>query len=94
MDAEFVTKAPQGAVPIPPAVPQMQLVYHQGMSDHEAVLFYAKVGRIFFNGTSDPLDFLHTIEIRTRTAHREYQQILIVELSVERPSSAESAISV
>ena len=94
MDAEFVTEAPQGAVPIPPAVPQMQLMYHQGMSDLEAALFYARVGRIFFNGKSDPLDFLHAIETRTRTTHTEYQQILILELSVESPSSVESAISV
>ena len=94
VDAEFIAKAPQGAVPIPSAVPQMQPVYQYGMSDPEAALFHARVGRIPFDGTSDPLDFLHAIETRTRTAHTEYQRMLIVELSIERPSSAESAISV
>ena len=56
------------------------------MSDPEAALFYARVGRITFDGTSDPLDFLHAIETRTRTAHSEYQRIMIVELSVEGPA--------
>ena len=56
------------------------------MSDLEATLFYARDGMISFNGTSDPLDFLYAIKIRTRTAHTEYQQIMIVELSVEGPA--------
>ena len=56
------------------------------MSDPEAALFYARVGRISYDGTSDPLDFLDTIETRTRTAHTEYQRIMIVELSVEGPA--------
>ena len=42
------------------------------MYDPEAALFYAKVGRVVFDRTSDPLDFLHAIETRTRTAHTEY----------------------
>ena len=53
------------------------------MSDPEAALFYARVGRISFDGISDPWDFLCAIETRTRTTHTEYQQIMIVELSVE-----------
>ena len=69
-------------------------MYQQGMSDPEAALFYARVGRISFNGTSDMLDFVHAIETGTRTAHTEYQRILIVKLLVERPSSVESTISV
>ena len=52
MDTEFVPKAPQGTPLIPPVVPQMQLVYQQGMSDLEAALFYARVGKISFDGTS------------------------------------------
>ena len=72
----------------------MQHVYQQVMSDPEAALFYVRFGRISFNGTSNLLDFLHAIEMGTQTAHTEYQQILIVELSGERPSSAKSAISV
>ena len=42
------------------------------MSDSEATLFYARVGKVAFGRTSDPLDFLHAIETRTRTAHTEY----------------------
>ena len=64
------------------------------MSDLEADLFYARVDKIFFNDTSDLLDFLHSIEMGTRTAHTEYQWILIVKLSVERSSSTESVISI
>ena len=73
----------QDTEPIPPAVPPMQQVYQQGMSYPETILFYARVGRISFDGTSDPLDFLHAIETRTQTTHTEYQRIMIVELSVE-----------
>ena len=40
-------------------------MYQQGMSDLEVALFYAKVSMISFDGTSDPLDFLHAIEIST-----------------------------
>ena len=68
-----MAKTPQGAVPIPPTIPQMQRAYQQGMSDPEAALFYARAGRISFDGTSDPLDFQHAIETRTRTAHTKYQ---------------------
>ena len=35
------------------------------MLDPEATLFYAKVGRISFNGIFNPLDFLHAIKTRT-----------------------------
>ena len=86
VSAEYVVKTSQDTEPIPPAVPLMQQVYQQGMSDPEAALFYARVGRISFDGTSDPLDFLHAIETRTQTAHTEYQRIMIVELSVEGPA--------
>ena len=68
--AEYVVETSQDTEPIPPAVPLMQQVYQQGMSDPEAALFYARVGRISFDGTSDPLDFLQSIETRTWTAHR------------------------
>ena len=61
----------------------MQPMYQQGMSDPEAALFYTRVGKISFDGTSDPLEFLHAIEMRTQTAHTEYQRIMIVKLSVE-----------
>ena len=57
---------------IPPTVPQMYPMYQQGISDPEAALFYVRVGRISFDGTSDLLDFLHAVETRTRTTHTEY----------------------
>ena len=72
VSAEYMVETSQDTEPIPPVVPLMQQVYQQGMSDPEAALFYARVGRISFDGTSDPLDFLHAIETRTRTAHTEY----------------------
>ena len=53
------------------------------MSVIEAMTFYASIGRIFYDSTSDPLDFLQTIELRTRTVHTEHQRMLIVELSIE-----------
>ena len=36
-----------------------------------------------FDGTSDALDFLNTIEARTRTCYTDYQRIMVVELSVQ-----------
>ena len=56
------------------------------MSNPEAALFYARVGRISLDKTFDPLDFLHSIEMRTQTTHTEYQRIMIVEFSVEGPA--------
>ena len=53
------------------------------MSDLEAELFYARVVRISYDGTSDPLDFLHAIESKTRTTDTEYQKMLTTELSIE-----------
>ena len=75
VNAEFVAETLKDAEPIPPAVPLMQPMFQHGaqvMSDPEAALFYAKVGRVAFDGTSNPLDFLHAIETRTRTTHTEY----------------------
>ena len=58
VSAEYMVETSQDTEPIPPAVPLMQQVYQQGMSDPETALFYARVDRISFDGTSDPLDFL------------------------------------
>ena len=56
------------------------------MSDPEATLFYAKVGRISFDGIFNPLDFLHAIKTRTQTAYTVYQRVRNLELSVEGPA--------
>ena len=88
-----MAETPHDTEPVPPAIPQMQSMYQQGMLDPEVTLLYTRVGRISFDGTSDPLDFLHAIEMRTQIVRTEYHQILIVELSVERPVQ-HSAISV
>ena len=53
------------------------------MSDADTTLLYSTVGRVSFNGTGDALDFLNTIEARTRTACTYYQWIMVVELSVQ-----------
>ena len=36
-----------------------------------------------FDGTGDVMDFINTIEARTRTGFNDYQKIMIVELSVQ-----------
>ena len=56
------------------------------MSELEIALYNARVSRVTFDRTSDPLVFLHVIETKTRTAHTEYQRIMIIELSVEGPA--------
>ena len=61
----------------------MRPLFQQGaqiMSDSDATLFYARVIRISYDGTSDPLDFLHVIESGTWTVYTEYRRMLIVEL--------------
>ena len=49
----------------------------------DAALLYSRVGRVFFYGTGDTLDFLNTIEARTRTACTYYQWIMVVELFIQ-----------
>ena len=41
------------------------------------------MGRISFDGTGDALDFLNIVEARTRTCYTDYQQIIVVELSIQ-----------
>ena len=53
------------------------------MSDANASLLYSRVGRVSFDGTRDALDFLNTIEAKTRTGYTDYQRIMIAELSVQ-----------
>ena len=54
---------------------------HQ-MTDADAALLYSRVGRVYFDGTGDALDFINTIESRTRTGYSDYQRMLVVEISV------------
>ena len=42
------------------------------MTYANAALLYSRVGRVVFDGTSDALDFINTIEARTRTGYTDY----------------------
>ena len=53
------------------------------MSNVDATLLYSRVGRVSFDDKGDALDFLNTVEARTRTGYTDYQQIMVVELSVQ-----------
>ena len=53
------------------------------MSDADAALLYSKVSRVSFDGTGDALDFLSTIEAKTRTGYSNYMRIMVVELSIQ-----------
>ena len=53
------------------------------MTNANVALLYSKVGRIAFDGTSDALDFINTIEAITRTGYIDDQRIMIVEFSVQ-----------
>ena len=52
------------------------------MTDADVVLLYSRIGRVYFDGTGDALDFVNTIESRTRTGYSDYQRIMVVEISV------------
>ena len=61
-----------------PLVQQMLQQRNQRMSDAEAAVLYTKVGRVPFDGTRDAMDFMNTIEARTRTVYNDYQRELQV----------------
>ena len=42
------------------------------MTDADAALLYSRVGRVYFDGMGDALDFVNTIESRTRTGYSDY----------------------
>ena len=42
---------------------------NQEMSDAEAAALYTRVGRVSFDGTGDAMDFINTIEAKTRTGY-------------------------
>ena len=56
---------------------------NQEITDAESALLYCRVGRVLFDGTGDAMDFINTIEARTRTGYNDYQKIMVVELSVQ-----------
>ena len=66
-----------------PLVQQMLQQRNQEMSDADVALLYSRVGRVLFDGTGDAMDFINTIEARTRTGYNDYQRIMVVELSVQ-----------
>ena len=53
------------------------------MSNADEALLYSRVGRVYFDGTGDALDFLNIIEARTQTGYSDYQRIMVVELSIQ-----------
>ena len=53
------------------------------MTDADAALLYSRVSRITFDGSGDALNFINTIEARTRIGYTDYQRIMMVELSVQ-----------
>ena len=63
-----------------PLVQQMLQQRNQEMTDADAAVLYTRVGRVSFDGTGDAMDFINTIEARTRTGYNDYQRIMIVEL--------------
>ena len=75
----------QGLAALNQAMPLVQQMLHQRdhqMTDADAALLYSRVGRVYFDGTGDALDFINTVESRTRTRYSDYQRILVVEISV------------
>ena len=54
------------------------------MTDADAALLYSRVGRVYFDGMGDALNFVNTIESRTRTGYSDYQRIMVVEISVKQ----------
>ena len=53
------------------------------MSNAEAAVLYTRVGRAPLDGTGDVMDFINTIEARTRIGYNDYQRIMVVELSLQ-----------
>ena len=66
-----------------PLVQQMLQQRNQEMSDPEAAILYTRVGRVLFDGTGNAMDFINTIEARTRTGYNDFQRLMVVELSLQ-----------
>ena len=86
MNAKFIAETPQGAEPIPPAVPLMQPMFRQGVQGvlQWYIMPEKEISEYDFQSGS--------------TSHQgkpfQHRSPYRVEQSVERPSSIESAISV
>ena len=65
-----------------PLVQQMLQQRNQGMTDAEVAIFYTRIGRVMFDGMGDAMDFINTIEARTRTGYNDFQRLMVVELSL------------
>ena len=55
-----------------PLVQQMLQQRSPRMTNVDAALLYSRIGRIPFDGTEDALDFINTIEARTRDEYMDY----------------------
>ena len=66
-----------------PLVQQMLQQRNQEMTDAEAAILYTRVGRVLFEGTGDAMDFINTIEARTRMGYNDYQRLMVMELSLQ-----------
>ena len=76
----------QGLAALNQAMPLVQQMLQQRnpeMTDAEAAILYTRVGRILFDGTGDAMDFINTIEARTRTGYNDFQRLMVVELSLQ-----------
>ena len=53
------------------------------MLDTDAAFLYTRVGEIPFDSIGDVMDFMNTIEAKTRAVYNDYQKIMVVELSLQ-----------
>ena len=76
----------QGLAALNQAIPLVQQMLHQRnqeMTDAKAAILYTRVDRVLFDGTGDAMDFINTIEARTRMGYNDYQRLIVVELSLQ-----------
>ena len=71
--AAGMTGINQGLAALNQAMPLVQQ-RNQEMTDADAAVLYTRVGRVPFDGTGDAMDFINTIEARTRTGYNDYQK--------------------
>ena len=76
--AAGMTGINQGLATLNQAMPLVQQTLqkrNQKMTDENAAVLYTRVGRVPFDGTGDTMDFINTIEARTRTGYNDYQRL-------------------